>query len=271
MAARRRWGAASPGTSIRLGLVVALTITAGLAVLPLVLLAVLSLSRNWYWPQLLPAEWSLRSWRYVISADGGVGTAVLTSAFIAAAVALVAVMVSTPAARALALQQFRGKRLVLFGLLLPALAPPLAAAMGVHAAFVRLGLADTYTGVALVHLIPAVPYATLMLTGSFANFDVQLEAQARTLGASPRQVWTQVTLPMMAPGLAMAAVFAFLISWSQYLLTLIIGGGRIVTLPVLLVGFQRGGDEAVSAALALVFITPTLALFAWASRSLKDL
>jgi putative spermidine/putrescine transport system permease protein len=256
---------------MRIGLLGCLAVTAALAALPLALLAVLSLSRHWYWPQLLPAEWSVRSWRYVISGDGGVGTALLTSAFIAVAVALVAVMVATPAARALALQEFRGKRLVLFVLLMPVLAPPLAAAMGVHAAFLRLGLADTYSGVALVHLIPAVPYATLMLTGSFANFDVQLEAQARTLGASPLKVWTQVTLPMMAPGLAMAAAFAFLISWSQYLLTLIIGGGRVVTLPLLLVGFQRGGDEAVSAALALVFIAPTLALFAWVSRSLKDL
>ena len=44
-----------------------------------------------------------------------------------------------------------------------------------------------------------------------------------------------------------------------------------MTLPLLLVVFQRGGDEAVSAALALVFITPTLALFAWVSRLLKDL
>ena len=82
-------------------------------------------------------------------ATAGVGGALLTSVFIAVAVALVAVIVSTPAARALALHEFRGKRLVLFVLLLPVLAPPLAAAMGVHAAFLRLGLADTYTGVAL--------------------------------------------------------------------------------------------------------------------------
>ena len=72
-------------------------------------------------------------------------------------------------------------------------------------------------------------------------------------------------------GNAMGAAFAFLISWSQYLLTLLIGGGRVVTLPLLLVGFQRGGDDAVSGALALLFVAPTLVVFAFVSRLLKDL
>ena len=46
-------------------------------------------------------------------------------------------------------------------------------------------MTDSIFGVILVHLILAVPYSTLMLTGSFSNFDVDWEAQARTLGASP--------------------------------------------------------------------------------------
>jgi putative spermidine/putrescine transport system permease protein len=109
-----------------------------------------------------------------------------------------------------------------------------------------------------------------MLVGSFSRLDPDLEAQARTLGANGIAVWRYVTFPALAPGLAVAASFAFLISWSQYLSTLLVGGGRIVTLPLALVAFQRSGDEAVTAALSLVFLAPTLFVFAVVARFLQQ-
>lgn len=208
---------------------------------------------------------------YLVSDGAGVATALGASFAIATVVSVVAVAISLPAARVLAFHEFRGKQLLLFALLLPVLAPPLAAAMGVHAVFLRLGLVDSLAGVATVHLIPAVPYATLMLAGSFARFDPALEDQARTLGATRWLVWRRVTLPLLLPGIVVAATFAFLISWSQYLLTLIVGGGRIVTLPLLVVAFERAGDQAVGGAMAIVFIAPTLILFALVARHVREL
>ncbi len=63
---------------------------------------------------------------------------------------------------------------------------------------------------------------------------------------------------MILPGIIVAALFAFLISWSQYLLTLLIGGGTVLTLPVLLLAFANSGDYAITAALSLVFIAPAV-------------
>lgn len=252
------------------GPVTAALFVALLAIGPLVILAVRSVARHWYWPALVPPEWSLRAWAYVLSPHGPVPAALLVSTLVALAVTAVAVVLAIPAAHALALHDFPGKRVLLFALLLPVLAPPLAAALGLHAIFLRLGLVDTVAGVVLVHLIPAVPYATLMLTGSFATFDPALAAQARTLGATARQTWTRVVLPAVLPGIAVAASFAFLVSWSQYLLTLLVGGGRVLTLPLLLVNFQRGGDEAVSGALALLFVAPTLVIFGLVARQFKE-
>ena len=254
-----------------LATLVAVGAITALATVPLAILAIASVGRHWYWPSLLPTEWSLRGWDYLVSEGAGVGVALGRSLGIATAVSMVAVAAALPAARVLAFEEFRGKRMLLFALLLPVLTPPLAAAMGVHAVFLRVGLVDSVFAVALVHLIPAVPYATLMLTGSFMNFDRALEAQARTLGATRWAVWARVTLPILLPGIIVAASFAFLISWSQYLLTLIIGGGRVITLPLLLVAFQRAGDDAVGGAMAMVFIAPTLVLFAIVARHLKEL
>ncbi len=242
----------------------------GLAATPLALLSSRSLAQSWYWPSLAPPAWSLRAWRYVFSPTAEVSPSLAASLSVALIVTLFAMIVALPAARALAWEEFRGKRAVIFALLLPVLTPPLAATMGAHALFLRYGLTDTLTGVALSHLISTVPYATLMLTGSFSRLDPDYEAQARTLGAKTVDVWRRVTFPAIAPGLAVAASFAFLISWSQYLTTLLIGGGRIVTLPLTLVAFQRGGDEAIAAALSLVYLAPTVVVAFSVARFLKE-
>jgi putative spermidine/putrescine transport system permease protein len=247
----------------------AVAITAAVALLPLLLLAVSSFAQQWFWPDLLPRNYSMRAWLYIASRGSGVATALFSSLLIATVVAAISVAVALPAARALAWYEFPGKRVFFFLMLLPVLAQPLASAMGVHALFLQLGLTETVMGVILVHLIPAVPYTTLMLTGSFTRFDPDWEAQARTLGASTLSVWRYVTLPAIAPGLAVAAGFAFLISWSQYLFTLLIGGGQVLTLPLILVSFQRGGDEALTAALALLFLVPTIAVFLLIARFLR--
>ncbi len=254
----------------RLTKIIAAIVTLSVAVLPLLLLAIWSFGKAWYWPAILPRAWSGRAWAYIFSPEANVGAALLTSIGIALAVTAIALLLALPAARAIAWHEFTGKRVLLFALLLPVLAPPLAAAMGVHSLFLRYGLADSIIGVVLVHLIPTVPYTTLMLAGSFSRFDPDYEAQARTLGASWLKIWQYVTLPAIAPGMAVAAAFAFLISWSQYLMTLLIGGGRIVTLPLSLVAFQRSGDEAITAALSLVFLAPTLVVFAIVTRFLRD-
>jgi len=240
-----------------------------LTAVPVGLLAAYSFARHWYWPAMWPEAWDLHAWSYVFSGESGVLDSMLLSAGIAAAVTLTAIVVSLPAARALAWRNFPGKRLVFFLLLLPVLSPPFAAAMGLHAMFLRAGLAETVPGVMLAHLIPAVPYAILMLTGSFTRLDPDLEAVARTLGARPMAVFRRVTLPAIAPGLAVAASFAFLISWSQYMLTLLIGGGRTLTLPLTVVAFQNGGDPAIAAALCLVFLIPAVVVFSSVARHLR--
>lgn len=243
---------------------------AAAAVFPLLFLVVQSLARDWRFPALWPAATSWRAWSYLFDSSAQVGAALANSLLLAAVACAAALVAALPAARALALYEFKGKTFFLFLLLLPALAPSIAAAAGAQAFFLRLGLIDSWPGVVLAHLVPTVPYAVLTLTGSFSRFDADLEAQARSLGANRFQVWRFVTLPAIAPGILTTAVFAFLISWSQYLSTLLVGGGRIVTLPMLLIGFQTGSDEAVTAALTIVFLAPTIVFIALASALWRE-
>ncbi len=217
----------------------------------------------------MPAEFSLRAWAYLATPASKLGEALLTSALIALVVTALSILIGLPAGRALGLYRFRGKVPVEFLILAPVIMPGIAVVMGIHVLFIRYGLADTPLGVILVHLIPTTPYVVMVLSSVFANYDVDFEDQARVLGASPPRTFLSVTLPMIFPGVAVAALFAFLISWNQYVLTLIIGGGRVITLPLLLFSFARSGDNAIAAALALVFLGPAILMIVLTTRYLS--
>ncbi|HEY3367872.1 MAG TPA: ABC transporter permease subunit [Symbiobacteriaceae bacterium] len=238
--------------------------------LPLVPLVLWSVAFGWRWPDLLPAAWSFRAWHYLGSPPAGLGPAVAESLFIALAVTLLALLIGVPAGKALGTCTFRGRRAVEFLFYLPIMVPGASAAMGLQPWLIRLGLTDRPAGVVLVHLIPALPYLIRAATAGYAALDPLVEQQARTLGATPAQAWRLVVLPALAPALAAGAGLVFIISLSQYLLTLLIGGGKVVTLPLLLFPFISGGDRAIGAALSLVFTVPGLLLFwlldAWLRR-----
>lgn len=241
---------------------------AGAIVLPLFTLVVWSFARGWYFPQLVPQTWSLRAWTYVFSRASQVGRGIAQGAFVALSVTLLSLLVGVPAGRALGLYRFRGKKLVQFLILAPTLVPGIAVIMGIHVVFIRLGLTGTLLGVILVHLIPTTPYVAMVMTGVFANYNPDFEQQARTLGTRPLQVLRYITLPAIAPGVLVAGMFAFIISWEQYLLTLLIGSGQVVTLPVLLFSSAGGGNHAITAALALLLIAPSLLVLFVTARHL---
>ena len=80
-------------------------------------------------------------------------------------------------------------------------------------------------------------------------------------------IW-YITLPLISPGIVVAGLFAFLISWSQYLLTLLIGSGRVITLPILLFSSAAGGNNLTIAAQAILFTAPALLLLLVTNRLL---
>jgi putative spermidine/putrescine transport system permease protein len=237
--------------------------------LPFATLAIWSLADRWFFPGLWPQAWGLRAWTYVFTTAGSqVLTALAQSVALAAVTAAASVLVALPAARALGLYDFRGKDAISVLLTLPIIVPPLSVAMGLHLWFIRLNLAETFIGVVAVHLTFCLPYAVFVLWGVFSNYNPDFESQARTLGASRGHVWLRVMLPMIMPGVVVAGLFAFLLSWSQYLSTLIIGGGRLITLPVLLFALMGSGDRPVAAAVSIVFVLPAFVALLFSARHL---
>jgi putative spermidine/putrescine transport system permease protein len=238
-------------------------------VAPLLLFAAYAFSTRWFFPQPFPVEWTLTTFQRAID-DSRTLSSMGQGIWIAILVSLLSLILALPAARVLGLRKFRGRQLAWLLLFLPTVIPPLAIGMGLNILFLRVGLAGTIVGVVLAHIIPTLPYTIFTLSSAFARFDENYEFQALALGASPWYIFFKVTLRMMTPSLVVATLFAFLISWSQYLLTLLIGGGQIITLPILLFSAASGGNPSTIAVLSLLFIAPPVLVIAATARQLNQ-
>jgi putative spermidine/putrescine transport system permease protein len=237
--------------------------------LPFLMLILWSFSTRWFYPQVLPAQWGLRAWQYVFGTAGSqIITGLIQSMLVALATAAISLLVGIPAGRALGLYNFRGKDAISIILMLPVIVPPLCVAMGLQLWFLKLGLTESFAGVVLVHLTFCLPYAVFVMWGVFSNYNLEYEDQARTLGATSWQLFSRVVLPLTLPGIIVAGLFSFLLSWSQYLSTLIIGGGRVITLPILLFALMGSGDRPVAAAVSIVFVAPAFLALLFSARYL---
>jgi putative spermidine/putrescine transport system permease protein len=238
--------------------------------LPFLPILIWSFAQGWFFPQLLPSQWTLQHWNQIFSASSRVGEGLVQSLLIGLITTGLSLLVGLPAGRALGTMEFAGKAVLKLLLLAPIIVSPLATLMGIQFLLIRLGLNGTLLGVILVHLMPTVPYMTLVLASVFANYDRNYDLQARTLGASPWQTFSQVTLPLIAPGVAVGALFAFLISWNEFLLTFFVGAGRVFTLPMVLFTLLQGGNNGLIAAVALTALGPGILFLLLASRSLQN-
>ena len=238
----------------------ALVLLALSAVVPLALLALWSVSREWFYPALWPPRLTGESWAAVVG--GGTGASVVRSVAIATLTGALGSVLALPVGRGLAALTGWRRHLGAALAFLPVAAPPIALGAGLQYAFLRLGLGSTVAGVVLAHLVPALGYLALYFLGVFTVFDARVEDEARSLGATPWQVLARVTLPMLRRPLAEAFALGFLVSWSQVALTLLIGGGQVRTLPVELFAYLRSGQERYAATGALLLTLPPLAALA---------
>ena len=238
-------------------------------VLPLVPLAIWSFAKGWFFPDILPKRWTLNAWEYTFSDTAGVIDSLWITIWISLAATFLSILIGVPAGRALGMYKFKGKELIELLILAPVIVPGIAVVLGIHSVFLFMGLTNTVTGVILVHLIPTLPYMTLVMSGIFANYDAAFEDQARSLGASPFKTFWYVTLPAIMPGIIVGGLFAFLVSWSQYILTLLIGGGRVITLPLLLFNFATSGRNDITGAIGMIYILPGIVILLLTAKHLS--
>ncbi len=128
--------------------------------------------------------------------------------------------------------RFRGKGLVYGIILAPMIVPTIITAIAVYFLFSRLDMVGSPFAMALGHTVIALPLVVIIVSATLQSFDVRLEQAAIGLGASPLRAFLQITLPLIAPGVVTAALFAFLTSFDELLIPLLLSGTTSQTLPV---------------------------------------
>lgn len=228
---------------------------------PLGVLAVWSFAGRWPWPALLPETYSLRGWEELLGPYSTALPLLISSMGLSLLVGILTAIIGAMTARALTFYDFPGKHLISFGSILPIIVPGTVFAMGVHVIFIRMGLADTYLGVILTHLICALPYTVNIMTDLTRAAGKKLEEQAAVLGAPPLRAFATASLPLLVPGLLSSVSMGYITSFSQYFLTLMIGGGNVKTFSVVMVPYIQGGDRTIASAYSLVFVLSSVLVF----------
>ena len=227
-------------------------------VLPLVPLLLWGAATRWPYPELLPTSWGPTG--FVAAVHDGAIAAFATSFAFGLVTAALAVPAGAMAAHALAFDPPPAARTFSVLLLAPVFVPPLVLVMGLNVALLRAHI-PPLAGIALILMVTAIPYTTFVMRTAYSGYDRAFEDEARTLGADPRAVLFHVRIPLLAGPLTAAAFLAFLVGWSDYVVTLIVGGGLVVTVPLKVAAAASGtGNDAVVAALSVASVAPPLLL-----------
>ena len=129
---------------------------------PILILFVWVISSSWVFPKIIPNEFSLRGFEYILSGENA--RILINSILISIVVVILTMIICIPASKAIALYDFKGKRLFELLVLSPIIIPVISIAMGLQLTFIKIGLANTILGVIIINIIPCIPYGVKMIT-----------------------------------------------------------------------------------------------------------
>jgi putative spermidine/putrescine transport system permease protein len=179
---------------------------------------------------------------------------------VAAVVVVLATVVGAGAALAIARGNLPGARLLTAVFLSPLMLPAILTGLALFQVFMLAGIGRPVWGLVVGHTVVAVPYVLRTTLAVLADFDRRIEEAAAVLGARPLRVLTEVTLPLIRPGVMAGGIFAFIVSFDQFPISLFLVVPNSETLPVVLFNYIRFDLDGAIAAASMVSIGLALAV-----------
>lgn len=125
----------------------------------------------------------------------------------------------------------KGKNFINFLLLSPMIIPVIVISVAIYSLYATLGLIGTVFGLVIGHTIMAFPFVFITVSAALTDFNIEMEYASLSLGANRLKTFLKVTLPIIRPGVMSGAIFAFIISFDELVVSMFITGWRY-TLPV---------------------------------------
>lgn len=236
---------------------IAVTIIGASVFAGLALLGLWSLASLWQFPDLLPRDFTLRSWMTTLPR---IGDPLVTTLISGLTSTLIAVVLTVGCLERETQTGRRGGDRSLLLLYLPLIVPQIAFVFGLQLLFVGSGSDQRLTALILVHLVFVLPYVFLSLADPWRALDRRYEIIATALGRSRLSVLLSIRLPMLIRPILTALAVGFAVSVGQYLPTLLIGEGRLTTITTEAVALASGNNRRVIGVYALLqTILPFLA------------
>jgi len=178
---------------------------------------------------------------------------------LAASVTLASTVVGTLAAFALVRYRFPGRELLRTVFLSPMVLPGVVLGIGFLIFFSRTRLIHSFWSLFLAHVVVSLPYVIRTVSATLQGFPRALEEAAASLGAPPWRRLLTVTLPVIKPGILAGAIFAFIISFDELVISIFLTGPRLSTLPVQIYNYIEFTSDPTIAAISVILILLTTA------------
>lgn len=233
---------------------------------PILVMALMSFNASEFYA--LPVDFSL-DWYRELAGNEVILTSAWRSIWIAVVTTVIATTMGTAAALALFRYSFPGKGLLQAMLFPPIAIPWLIVGTSMLIFFFWVGIGRGTPAVILGHVALALPYVIVVVTARLKTFDVQLEEAARSLGANNWQVTRNVTLPWIASGVVAGSLFAFAVSFDQFVVSYFLAEPGDTTLPVMIYTAIRKGFTPEINAISTIIISISMSVMLLASRYFK--
>lgn len=212
-------------------------------------------------PTFIPSRFELTNYASALS-DPGITRSFVNSLVVAVGGTLLTLVLAIPAAYAAAFYGTKLGRAFLMIALIVRMLPPVALAIPIFQAFRQVRLIDTQVGLMLAQTIISLPLVIWLLAAFFESIPQALEEAALIDGCNRLTAMIRVTLPVAGGGIAVAAIFAFLSSWNEFLFALMLTSVNAVTVPLTIANFksQFGLDWGSMTAMAVMYSLPVIAV-----------
>jgi len=192
------------------------------------------------------------------------------SLLVGTAAAAGATVLGTTAALGLPHLPRRLRDLVSALLILPMAIPSVICAVAFFFFYARINLAGTYPGLVLAHMTLGLPFVVINVRAALSGLNPNLLRAAHSLGAPPLRAFRRVVLPLIGPGIASGALFAFAVSLDDVVVAMFVGGPAQLTLPrQMFNGLRENISPTILAAAALLTVVSTLMMIATSRLSAR--
>jgi len=191
--------------------------------------------------RLEPEAYSLRWYKQMVGISSIGDTTVVTnkwmlgtrnSFFIGICATFLATALGTVAALGLSRRNMPFKGTIMAILISPMIVPLIISGVAIFFFMAKVGLAATFTGIVIAHIILGTPFVVITVTATLTGFDHSVTRAAASLGSNPVNTFMKVTLPLILPGVISGALFAFVTSFDEVVVVLFLAGLENTTIPI---------------------------------------